>query len=271
MWRRNQLITTLPKCIPAQPLWLLDDHSRLLPHAAFCSSERLASWLDVFRQALLSRGLPRKLYVDNGAAYRTKHLECICASLGIALVHTPPYTPQGRGKIERFFRVARTRFLPYFEGTSLEELNHAFEQWVREEYHQRTHSGTGETPLETQDLLAAADRLEYAAGLGAVASVTGEVGSGKSTALRWVAGRLHPSSHRVLWITATSGSIDPGRPEQSGRQPPLSHRRTPGLQDRRPQSLPGGKSVKAARSAVLTLTAPVLLVTSAVASVQILK
>jgi putative transposase len=68
----------------------LDDHSRLLPHAEFFLSERLTSWLEAFRQALLTRGLPRKLYVDNGAAFRSRHLERICASLGIALIHTPP-------------------------------------------------------------------------------------------------------------------------------------------------------------------------------------
>ena len=61
--------------------------------------------------------------------------------------------------------------------------------------------------LETPDLLAATDRLDYAVSLGAIALMTGEVGSGKSTAIRWASGRLHPSSHRVLWITATSGSI----------------------------------------------------------------
>lgn len=127
---------------------VLDDHSRLLPHAEFHLSEKLLSWLDVFRQALLSRGMPRKLYVDNGAAYRTKHLERICASLGIALVHTPPYTPQGRGKIERLFRSVRSRFLPYFLGGSLTDLNIAFDHWVREDYHQRVHSSTGETPFE---------------------------------------------------------------------------------------------------------------------------
>jgi len=127
---------------------VLDDHSRLLPHAEFHLSEKLASWLDVFRQALLSRGMPRKLYVDNGAAYRTKHLERSCASLGIALVHTPPYTPQGRGKIERFFRTVRTRFLPYFNGGTLSELNSAFDLWVRKDYHQRVHSSTGETPFD---------------------------------------------------------------------------------------------------------------------------
>ena len=61
--------------------------------------------------------------------------------------------------------------------------------------------------LETPDLLAAADRLDYVIGLGAIGLITGEVGSGKSTALRWAVGRLHPSNHRVLWLTATSGSI----------------------------------------------------------------
>jgi transposase InsO family protein len=125
---------------------VLDDHSRLLPHAQFFLSERLVSWLDAFRQALLARGLPRKLYVDNGAAFSSKHLEHICASLGIALIHTPPYTPQGRGKIERFFRTVRTRFLPYFQGGTLLELNIAFDLW-QNEYHQRIHSSTGETPF----------------------------------------------------------------------------------------------------------------------------
>ena len=125
----------------------IDDHSRLLPHAEFYLSERLACWLDLFRQALLTRGLPRKLYVDNGAAFRTRHLERVCASLGIALVHTPPYTPQGRGKIERFFRTVRTQFLPDFRGGDLADLNAAFSIWVNDHYHRRVHSGTGESPL----------------------------------------------------------------------------------------------------------------------------
>jgi putative transposase len=125
----------------------LDDHSRLLPHAEFYLSERLDSWLDAFRHALLTRGVPRKLYVDNGAAFRSRHLERICASLGIALVHTPPYTPQGRGKIERFFRTVRSQFLPCFYGTTLQDLNIAMDLWIREDYHQRRHSSTGQAPL----------------------------------------------------------------------------------------------------------------------------
>lgn len=125
----------------------LDDHSRLLPHAQFYLSERLDSWLDGFRQALLTRGVPRKLYVDNGAVFRSRHLERICASLGIALIHTPPYTPQGRGKIERFFRTVRSQFLPFHPSGNLQDINNDLHLWIREEYHQRIHSSTGQSPL----------------------------------------------------------------------------------------------------------------------------
>jgi len=61
--------------------------------------------------------------------------------------------------------------------------------------------------LETDDLIGVNQRMEYVTRIGAIALVTGEVGAGKSTALRWAAGKLHPSRYRVLWITATSGSI----------------------------------------------------------------
>jgi general secretion pathway protein A len=61
--------------------------------------------------------------------------------------------------------------------------------------------------LKTEAVLAVADRVEYALGLGSMVLVTGEVGSGKSTALRFATSRLHPSEYRLLWVTATSGSI----------------------------------------------------------------
>ncbi|MCZ6625013.1 MAG: DDE-type integrase/transposase/recombinase [Deltaproteobacteria bacterium] len=125
----------------------LDNMSRLITHAQFYLSEKLDSYLDALRQALLSRGLPRKLYVDNGPAFRSHHLQQICASLGIALVHSRPYQPQGRGKIERWFRTVRGDFLPGFRADSLEELNEALGAWIRHVYHSREHRSTGEAPL----------------------------------------------------------------------------------------------------------------------------
>lgn len=61
--------------------------------------------------------------------------------------------------------------------------------------------------LITPALKGIEERINYAIRLGAVALVTGEIGSGKSTALRYAAGNLHSSEYRVLSVTASSGSI----------------------------------------------------------------
>jgi len=127
----------------------LDDMSRLICYAQFYLSEKLDCYLDCLRQALLTRGLPRKLYVDNGPAFRSLHLKQICASLGIALIHSRPYQPQGKGKVERFFLTLRTDFLSGLGGAqSLNDLNQALATWLREVYHNREHRSTGQTPLQ---------------------------------------------------------------------------------------------------------------------------
>jgi putative transposase len=126
----------------------LDDHSRMIPHGEFYLSEGLACFLDALEKALLKRGLPRKLYVDNGSAFRSHHLEHVCASLGVALIHARPYKPQGKGKIERFFRSVREDFLAGFTGQTLEDLNSALSLWLQNVYHERKHRSTGQTPFE---------------------------------------------------------------------------------------------------------------------------
>ena len=125
----------------------IDDMSRLVCHAQFYLSENLNSYLDALRQALLTRGLPRKLYVDNGPAFRSFHLHQITASLGIALIHAKPYQPQGKGKVERFFRTVRADFLPALRAKTLNDLNLALDGWLRDVYHNREHRSTGQTPL----------------------------------------------------------------------------------------------------------------------------
>lgn len=125
----------------------IDDHSRLVPHAEFYLSEAVKWFLKALQDALLKRGLPRKIYTDNGPAFRSHHLEHTAASLGVALIHSRPYKPQGKGKIERFFRTVRSDFLSGFRGATLDELNHCLELWLGEVYHQREHSSTGQTPF----------------------------------------------------------------------------------------------------------------------------
>jgi transposase InsO family protein len=66
-------------------------------------------------------------YVDNGASFRAHRLQLGCAALEVGLSYARPYRPQGKGKIERFFRTVRMQFVPELdEGMSLEKINELF-------------------------------------------------------------------------------------------------------------------------------------------------
>jgi transposase InsO family protein len=128
----------------------LDDASRLIPHAQFYADQGLDTFLDCLRQAVAARGLPVRLYVDNAKVYRSPQLARIAASLGILIVHTPPYQPEGRGKIERFFRSVREQFLANLDRKqtlTLEDLNQRLWAWIDNAYHRSEHSALGTTPL----------------------------------------------------------------------------------------------------------------------------
>ncbi len=131
---------------------LLDDATRVIPHAEFCLSENTQAFLPVFKQGLMRRGISKRLYVDNGAAYRSHQLALVCAKLGITLVHARPYQPQGKGKIERFFRTVRMQLIPVLSTDDLRDLsslNRRLWAWVEGEYHHAPHRGLdGETPLD---------------------------------------------------------------------------------------------------------------------------
>ncbi len=61
--------------------------------------------------------------------------------------------------------------------------------------------------LRLPGMLGVKERLDYVVSLGGVLVVTGEVGSGKSTSLRWSLGHYHPSEVTAVAIVANTGSI----------------------------------------------------------------
>ena len=130
----------------------LDDATRVVPYCAFTLAESTQAFLPVFKQALMRRGIPQRLYVDNGANYRSQQLALVCAKLGIALIHARPYQPSGKGKQERFFRTVRAQLLPTLsqaDTASLEALNRRLWAWVETEYHHHPHRGLdGDTPMD---------------------------------------------------------------------------------------------------------------------------
>jgi putative transposase len=128
----------------------LDDASRLVPHAQFYSSQALDAVLDCLRQAIAARGIPIRLYIDNARMYQSPQLSRIAASLGTLIVHSRPYQPEGRGKIERFFRTVREQFLANLDSKqtlTLDQLNDRLWAWVENSYHCSEHSALGTTPL----------------------------------------------------------------------------------------------------------------------------
>lgn len=129
---------------------ILDDASRLIPHAQFYPDQGLNSFLDCLRQAVTARGVPVKLYMDNAKIYHSPQLARIAASIGIFIVHTPPYQPEGRGKIERFFRSVREQFLNPIDPQALQSvqlLNEWLWHWLDTSYHRREHGALETTPL----------------------------------------------------------------------------------------------------------------------------
>ena len=139
----------------------LDDHSRLVTGHRFGFAEDTVRLAAAMEPALAARGVPGSCYVDNGSAYVDAWLLRACGKLGIRLTHSTPHRPQGRGKIERFFRTVRDQFLVEVTDTSAEqltgagltpaagllELNALFTAWVESVYHHQVHSETGQTPL----------------------------------------------------------------------------------------------------------------------------
>ncbi|MHB1568108.1 MAG: transposase [Solirubrobacteraceae bacterium] len=131
---------------------VLDDHSRAVVGARFAHAESTVRLEGVLRSAFQRRGLCEGLYVDNGAPYASRQLARVCAALGIRLTHSTPGRPQGRGKIERFFRTLRQELLVELDAhdrqLDLSELERVLQAWIERVYHRRVHSETKTTPLD---------------------------------------------------------------------------------------------------------------------------
>jgi putative transposase len=141
----------------------IDDATRVVPYAAFTLSENTAAFLPVLKEAVLRRGCCRRLFVDNGSAFRSHQLALACARLGITLIHARPYHAAAKGKIERWFRTVRLQLLPLLQPgdlASLDALNRRLWTWVEGEYHRAPHRGLdGATPLDRWAALA--DEVRY--------------------------------------------------------------------------------------------------------------
>jgi transposase InsO family protein len=130
---------------------IIDDATRLVVQAEFYANQKLPVLEDAFRKAILRCGTPDNLYLDNGKIFVSRWLRLACAKLRIRHLNTRAYSPESKGKIERFNRTAE-EFLQEArleKVETLEQLNELFRDWLSEGYNHRVHSAlAGRSPAE---------------------------------------------------------------------------------------------------------------------------
>lgn len=130
---------------------IVDDATRLVVHAEFYDHQKLPVLEDTFRKAVTKGGVPDALYVDNGKIFVSQWMRLACAKLRIRHLTTKAYSPESKGKIERFNRTVE-EFLQEAaleKPKSLEHLNELFRVWLSEGYNHRPHSSlSGKSPAQ---------------------------------------------------------------------------------------------------------------------------
>jgi transposase InsO family protein len=125
-------------------VWI-DDATRYIVSARFYMDQTVDSLEDCLRRAIQGVGVPEKIFVDNGSQYRSKWLSRACAILGVRLLKSRPYHPEGKGKVERFNRTVE-KFISeaaLMRLNSLDQYNEHLGAWIDEYYHKQPHAGIG--------------------------------------------------------------------------------------------------------------------------------
>lgn len=130
-------------------LAFIDDHTRLITHGQFYLDQSLPILEDCFRKAILKRGIPDNVYVDNGKIFVSRWFRLACARLNIRHRATAPFSPKSKGKIERFMGTVDqfVNEVSLSKPQTLKDLNNAFLSWLEEGYNHKPHSAlNGQTP-----------------------------------------------------------------------------------------------------------------------------
>ena len=131
------------KSIRVYLIMIIDDSSRLIVGHDFFFEDNAINMQKVLKSAIKKYGVPRQLYVDNGSPYKNEQISLITARLGIKLIHAKPYSPTGKGKIERSFRTIKDGWLNCTDWNSfktIEDVKRSFSNYLYDEYINKCHS-----------------------------------------------------------------------------------------------------------------------------------
>jgi putative transposase len=123
----------------------------MVVHAEFYDNQKLPVLEDTFRKAVMKCGAPDAFYVDNGKIFVSQWMKLACAKLRVRHLNTKAYSPESKGKIERFNRTVE-EFLQEAaleKPKTLKQLNELFRVWLSEGYNHRIHSSlSGKSPAQ---------------------------------------------------------------------------------------------------------------------------
>jgi len=153
MWQLDTMfgphVTNGRKKTQTKLIAFIDDASRVITHGEFFLSEKTDDLITAMKSAFHKRGVPEALYVDNGSIYTCAEINQICTRVGTLLCHAPVRDGAAKGKIERFFRTVRDKFLlQELDLSSVRKLNDQFRVWVEEEYNAVVHGTLKMKPVD---------------------------------------------------------------------------------------------------------------------------
>jgi len=130
----------------------IDDATRLICHSQFYDNHRVPVLEDCLRKAIIKFGKPDSIFCDNGKEFVSRWMTVGCCQLGIRHLRAKPYSPQSRGKCEKFNGrvnefIREVKLLK--PQVNLSTLNKLYWAWLEESYQNEVHSSlNGKTPME---------------------------------------------------------------------------------------------------------------------------
>lgn len=129
----------------------IDDASRFIVGVDIFLNDNFINLMSVLKSAVSRYGRPKILKFDNGSNYRSSQMELLSARLGSALSYAPPYTPESKAKIERWFRTLKDHFIADLDmkeyTDDLDKLRCDLRSYAQS-YNQTVHSSLKMTPQD---------------------------------------------------------------------------------------------------------------------------
>ena len=144
-------ITVNGKKVRTYVIAFQDDASRMIVGASVYFNDTFENVMDVIQSSIIKYGKPKVFNLDNGKSYKNKQIELISARIGVVTSYAPPFTPESKAKIERFFLTLRKQWLSMYRvdsTTTIEDMRESLTTFINN-YNLNAHSSLkGKSPKD---------------------------------------------------------------------------------------------------------------------------